>query len=227
MFISFCHQSSPLDFQDPCIRGAWSAIAPITVVLLACLSGISLPQGPVKDAYQRIISPFKEFITLAEAEALQGTENTDENIPKQPEESPFWRPVALSGVALFQSLVWFSIASYRLITNINDVWYGVQPVLIAISWLYASIRIILYPVVTVPYDLFALYLVQFSASIILLSGTLYDSSVFNIAPAPHVLVGLIANVLAIMVLLGIILQMPMTVPSGRIRKEDIVRIIFS
>jgi hypothetical protein len=163
----------------------------------------------------------KEYITLAEAEALNGTE-VNENVPEGP---PLWRTVFLSGIALLQSLVWSSIAAFRLATNIHDIWYGFQPILIAISWLYASIRIIVCPAVTVPYDILTLYLVHLLASIVLLSGDLYDSSLFNVAPAPHVLAGLIANILAILTLLSVILQMPMQVPSGSIRQEDIVCVL--
>jgi hypothetical protein len=136
---------------------------------------------------------------------------------------PLWRMLVFVFLGLSETLFWLSDASFRFINDPTDVWGGFCPILIAISWLYATIRPVIWPTVTPPYDLFSIYIVHLIAAILQFGGVLFDHSVVG-APLPPtvVIVGLVANLMAVVVLLTVIVTMPLAIPSKRVKKEDIV-----
>jgi hypothetical protein len=68
--------------------------------------------------------------------------------------------------------------------------------------------------------------VHLACDVLLLGSALYDRTVLDdVAPPAAVLVGLVANFIAVAGLLTIVLRMPLAIQSSRVQKEEIVRII--
>ena len=219
-------------FSDPCVRAVWSAVAPVTVVTLIGLSHIPLPNN-ISEIRDFITTPLRTYITLAEAEALDNPEGefacrstvTDEHDQPNTDYVPLWRNIVLSWVALLEALAWLSIGVFRLIVNPKDLLYALCPIAIAGTWLYASIHPVVYPTLTPSYDLFALFLCHLATATLLLGGVLYDWAILGeLSIDWFTLIGLGANLSAVVVLLFVILQMPLGIPSKRVRREDIVSI---
>jgi hypothetical protein len=225
-----CLNSSIWDFSDHCVRMAWSAILPVSLVILIGFSYAPLPDG-VSKICASIASPFQTFISLEEAEALDeaGEHSADsgEHDDKPKPTVPLWRTVLLSWIALLEALVWFSISFFHLVTYSKDFWYSMSSIAIAVTWLYAFARPTLRPTITPPYDVFALLLCHLAAGILLLGGVVYDwfvseDTIFDW----FALTGTCVNLSVITVLLVVILQMPLAIPSNRVCRDDIVCILL-
>ena len=217
-------------FADPCIRLLWSALIPGALVTLIGLCSVPLPNGIITDVVNFTKAPFQPLVTLEEAEAL---DEVDEMPASHASEAggpdsqsgsvPLWRTVLLSWIALLETLAWLSFGIFRLIEGQNSLWYALSPIAIAITWLYAVVRPIARPTLTPPYDLFALFLCHWTTSILLLGGLVYNCFASKAATLDWLTTaGLGANVTAVTVLLAIVLQMPLSIPSERVRKEEIV-----
>ncbi|TCD65592.1 hypothetical protein EIP91_002477 [Steccherinum ochraceum] len=189
---------------------------------------LALPSPPVPGFVRKPIDAvkalFADFLTLPEAEALDASEKTeafdqDEKVPV-----PLWRSILLSGLALGETLAWLSIGSYVLITSDSnfDTWRILRPFVVAFAWFYAATRPVVRPSATPPYDLFILFLIQFVLAIVTSGGLVYDNRVLDIAyPPVWILVGHVANLVASFLLVVLILNMPLAIPSKRVKKEDI------
>jgi hypothetical protein len=72
-------------------------------------------------------------------------------------------------------------------------------------------------------------MLHFVFGIILLGGALYEHEVFGVPLPPKLsFLGLISNLLATLVVLTVVGNMPFELPSDRIKKEDIVgRCLFN
>lgn len=231
-----CPNAGSIDFADPCIRTIWSALLPALFVFILCTNTL-LPKS-VKKHFGSVI-PFDEtltrFLTLHEAEALDapGGEMAyldDEAAPKgfvqvEVENTvPLWRTVMLSFVSLLETLCWISVACFTLVVKPDQVWDGVGSLLIALTWLYASCRPIVKPSPTPPWDLFVLFTAQLFMGILQMGGILYAKEVYETPlPATAVIVGHVFNLLALLVLLGVVVSMPLAVHSSLVQKRDIVR----
>ncbi|KAJ7717556.1 P-loop containing nucleoside triphosphate hydrolase protein [Mycena metata] len=84
------------------------------------------------------------------------------------------------------------------------------------------VRSIASPPTTAPYDLFAVYVLQFAGGFLLLGGHLFGYATES-SPLPSIpcLVGLLANLLLVFALLCVIVQMPTNLPPAGIKTEDI------
>ncbi|KAG9310797.1 hypothetical protein JVU11DRAFT_8649 [Chiua virens] len=217
-----CGEASLRDLSDACVRATWAAFAPAAFVAVLCLCSIPLPFPASARKLGRILrTPFNEFLTLREAEALDtgqvGTDDMDSNSAV-----PLWRTVALAFVALVQALIWLSDGAYILITHEYDTWMGVCAVLIGSTWVYGVSKPLFWPKPTAHLDLFWLYLAHLVFGVILLGGIIYDHEIFHLPLGPHIeLAGFIFNLVAILFELAIVSTMPMQLPSSRINKEDI------
>ena len=211
----------PFDFQSQCIREIWGSFLPAALVLILCFFSIPIPH-----ALDILCSPFKTYLTLHEAEALDG--NTDkisnqDDMGDPVETVSFWRTVVFVFVGIVQCLSWIAHGSYRLHNDPRDVFGGVLPFLVAITWLYTIIRPISHPIATSPFDLFSIYLVLFCVGFLRIGGILFDHNVFGLPwPSTTTLVALSTNLLALFVLLVVVLRTPLALPSNRINKKDIV-----
>ncbi|KAJ7619563.1 hypothetical protein FB45DRAFT_931097, partial [Roridomyces roridus] len=214
-----CEQSSAFDLTDACVRNSWSAILPAAVVCALCVSSL-----PVPSQLQRLVNtlkaPFSPLLTLQEAEALTAEEPTDASQVSDVEPRP---SLAFTFIGLVQSLAWITGAIfYYVATDASDATALTQSLLIAFSWLYTTIRPIASPFATVPYDLFTIYLLHFAGGTLILGGYLFDYAVGEAPwPGTAIVVALSANIAAVLVLLYYTVNMPMNVPSMRVKKEDI------
>ena len=126
-------------------------------------------------------------------------------------------------VGFIQCLFWVAHGLYRLYNDPRDIFGGLLPFLVAIPWLYTIIHPIGHPITTSPYDLFSIYLVLFCVGSLQIGGILFDHNVFGSPwPPTMTLVALSANLLALLVLLIMVLNTPLALPSNRINRKDIV-----
>ncbi|KAG2056641.1 hypothetical protein BDR06DRAFT_952711 [Suillus hirtellus] len=220
MVIQLCPGINAPDLSDACVRTSLAAIVPAALVLALCL--FSIPRIPAfaRPLASAIKSPFRSFLTLREAEALDSQgEKTDDLVIDNT--IPLWRTVLLSFVALVEALVWSAAGAYTIIMNKAYIWPGIAQLLIAATWIYASCKPVFWPKPTIHFDLFSLFVLHFLFGIILFGGTLYEYEVFGV-PLPQLpFLGLVSNLIAILVLLTIVGNMPFELPSNRIKKEDI------
>jgi hypothetical protein len=60
--------------------------------------------------------------------------------------------------------------------------------------------------------------------IILLGGNIQAKDVYDIPlPAPAVIIGQVFNLVAVLLLLGVVVSMPVGIPSNKVKKNEIVR----
>jgi hypothetical protein len=238
-------KSGLFDFRDSCVLGLWSAVPPAVLALLFVITCLPLPHvsGLVAEALDLIKGPVQPFITLPEAEALVGVDqsaspsasghlgdaDTDVEHREARVRVPLWRTVALSGFALFESLIWLAVGSFRIVTaeaEQQTTWESLFPILLALSWLYASFRPIVHPSNTPPYDLVSLYVVHLFGAVSLFGAVLYEISVTGETSTSLLArFGLVANIFAVLGLLAITFQMPLDMPSSSVSPEQIVRVL--
>jgi len=170
-------------------------------------------------------------LTLHEAEALGGALEDREHLDAEgvgsaqehPDFVPLWRTIVFHIVGIFECFCWTAYGAYRIYNEGALIWRHIFPFLVAISWLYISIRPIVHAKATPPFDLFTLCLILLAASILQVGGFVIDYTVFDIPlPATFFVFAQIGNLLAISALLGIIVKMPLAFPSSRVNKEDLV-----
>jgi len=213
----------PFNFQSQCVRELWSAFLPVGLVFVLCSLSIPIPH-----VFDILWVPFKSYITLHEAEALDGNATVIDKVSSQddagdPELVPLWRAIVLVFVGIIQCLTWIAIGSYRLYDDPRDVLRGVLPILVALTWLYTTVRPISHPIATSPFDLFSIYLVLFCVGFLQFGGIVFDHNILGSPwPSTLTLVALFANLLALLVLLIVVLSIPLALPSNRINKKDIV-----
>jgi hypothetical protein len=161
---------------------------------------------------------------LREAEAL-GASTAENEVEVEIDlisKPPLWRTMLISIISVIETLAWLTFGSYRLITNPFHP-SSLLPFILALAWIYASLRPILRPSSTPPYDLFALFLVHLVMGTLMLGGVLYAHHVLA-APIPGKLsvLGLVGNLLGVIVGLVVVINIPMAVPSNKVNKENIV-----
>lgn len=231
--MSLCDDKSPFDFGDSCVRASWGAFVPGAFVFALCVSSI-----PIPSAVRRILEPvtrqFRPFLTLHEAEALdaQGLAGEKEgeiiNGVHVPHSLPLWRTVVFAFVGMIEALWCLAHGSYLLYEEPHNWWRGTGALIFAVAWLYTVIRPVARPSPTPPFDLFVIYLLVFFAGILELGGYLYDYNVYDIPlPSRFVFAGIGVSLVATTGLLGVVLSMPLAIPSERVKKEDIVSDSFS
>ena len=217
--------SNLLDFGDPFVRELWACIIPSALVILFCASLIPVPER-VRSLWRRASHPFRNPLTLEQAEAYEAAHESEKGRPvDHPTPTkpgiPILRTIALPGLALLQVLAWLVVGSYSFAvhTEIRDT---ILPIVTAATWLYASLRPIIWPSQTVFFDLFALYLAQIVTGFIVLGGSFFDHSVYQLPlPSPVVLAARVVNLSVLTLLLTIVLGMPFAIPSARINKDDV------
>lgn len=218
-----CSGASLTSFSvDACVRNLWSAVVPFAFVGLALLSFTH----PARVLLRAASKPFTNFLPLHEAEALifgDDSAGEEEEIA-----APLWRTLVLSAVSLVECLLWVGVACYSLIDNPQDIWNGIGDILIASTWFYATLRLVIKPTATVPYDLLVLFGLHFVLGIVTFFGHLYDNYVYAL-PMPHwaLVATEVVNLFVIAGVLTIVVNMPLGIPSKQVKKEAIVRVPFS
>jgi hypothetical protein len=234
--MSGCRLSSEIWRLDlPCARSFWGAIIPAAFVFLLCVITI-----PVPTWLSILIRPLKvrltPFLTLQEAEALdaaaasaskaapgEGGQDEPEAVTEQVEPGLFWKPLFLSWIALIETLIWLGIASYTIIQDQSNPVLIASPFVFALTWLFATVRPIVRPVPTPPYDLFTLYLLYTVVELVSLVAFAYNKHAYDIPLPPTLtLTAHILNLVALLILIAITLSMPLAIPSNRVDKAKIV-----
>jgi hypothetical protein len=221
MVVQLCPDSNGLDLSDACVRTSLSAIIPAAFVFVLCLFSVIPVPAFARQFTNAIKSPFRAFLPLREAEALVVQAEKPDDIVVD-NAVPLWRTVLLSFVALVQALVWTAVGAYSLITGNHHLWTAIAPLLIAATWIYASCKPVFWPKPTIHYDLFTLFVLHLVLAIVMLGGTLYEHEIFGV-PLPSKLpfFGLVANLLAVLLVLAVVGNMPFELPSNYVKKEDI------
>ncbi|KAJ7784449.1 hypothetical protein B0H16DRAFT_1492535 [Mycena metata] len=209
----------PTSPEDACARGSWIALAPALIVLVLLAKSLPIPSPPPSHPAHRVLhllrNSFKTFIPLHEAEALDSTHSRIYGLERR----DFRRSAAFTFLGLLECLFWVADASFFLV---SDGWGTVARFTIAFSWIYATVRPIAHPSVTVPYDLGVIYLLHFIAGFLQLAGYLFDNIFSGIPlPDPFILFGSSAHVAVLGALLYLTLTMPIALPSVHVRKEEI------
>ncbi|KIJ35250.1 hypothetical protein M422DRAFT_262419 [Sphaerobolus stellatus SS14] len=219
--MSLC--SAPfITWTDSCTRSYFEALPSAALALFIICLAIPVPSTVLSRALK---SPFKQFLTLPEAEALIDDKPYDGEPIVQKDakpKGPLWRTVSLSGFALGETLVWLVIAGYRIVLLHGEFnYWTLTNFLNAFSWLPAVILPVLRPTVTPPYDLFAFYILQLIAGVFRFGVILYDRDTVGITLNPWDLTASILNLVVILALLFIVLRMPMNIPSSEEIAEKI------
>jgi hypothetical protein len=213
-----------LDFGDPFVRELWATFLPSAFVILFCVTLIPVP-GKIRSAWHRISRPLRNSLSLEQAEAYETAYQKakrsppDHSTPKSV--TSIFRTTTLSGLALLQVLAWLGLGSYSFAVN-AEAQNGFIPVVTALTWLYASLRPIMWPSPTVFYDLFALYLAHLVTGLITLGGLFFDHSVYQLPlPSRIALAARVINLSVVTISLIVVLNMPLAVPSATINEDDV------
>jgi hypothetical protein len=234
--MSSCHFSSEIWHLDlACARSFWGALVPAAFVFLLSVVTIPLPTW-LSNLIRPIKEPFSPFLTLQEAEALdaaafaetkvalgEGGQGEADSVAEHVESRHFWKSLLLSWFALIETLVWLGIASFTIIQDEGNPVYVASAFVLALTWLFATMRPIVRPKLTPPYDLFTLYLIYTVFEIVSLGTFAHDHHAYG-TPLPSSLIftAHILNLCVLFILVAIVLSMPISVPSSRVEKAKIV-----
>ncbi|KAJ7091035.1 hypothetical protein C8R44DRAFT_891723 [Mycena epipterygia] len=147
-------------------------LLPTIFVLAVCAVQFHSPlPAPIRRLVGTVKAPFKQLLTMREAEALlaPGLEDAEED-----QDVPAWRPV-LALIGVVQSVVW--------------------PLLLSARWLYTAVNALRHYSAPPPCGLFALFLVCVVSGLLLLAGYIYEHVGEALLPAWGVLLGLSVNVM--------------------------------
>ena len=230
MSIHFSHDSRLFDVIDPRMRVSWSSLISAAFVFVLCLFRLPAPKFSRK-YIQMLKAPFETYMTLIQAEALNGDPMDIDDLGVQKLEMPkpylFWRPTFFALVGLVETLCWLTYGSFLFISGSMDIWDSYPPFLMGVSWLYTVIRSIMRPPVTPPYDLLCVYCLHLIDGLVQLGGIIYDNQVFGTSlPSIFSIFMLVTNLAVVFGLFAVLVSMPLAVPSNRVRKEDIVSDVY-
>ncbi|PIL36802.1 ATP-binding cassette transporter [Ganoderma sinense ZZ0214-1] len=212
--MQLCSGAHWTDLSDPCIRSFLATSVPtafVGAVLVAALP-------PVQARLRNIGQPLLDFLSLPEAEALLVSEGYDS--PKDQHHINSVSRILLVAISLVEFLVWLGLGCYRLISDFDNAYSGIQCAVLSNTWLYATLRPIIWPTVTVPFDLFFLFILHLGFSVINGAGFLFDCYLYN-TPFPPLLEIFIyaADLLAISGLLTIVFNVSLAVPDEHTKKD--------
>lgn len=217
--MAVCRGERLTDLSGACVRDFWAAVIPLALTGIVLLSSVP----PFSILLRIVHKPFKNFLTVHEAEALMYEDKNEGEDQSEDPSIPLWRTLLLSTVSLVETLLWVGVGCYSLIVNPQDTWAGLRDFLVAVTWLYASLRPIIWPTPTAPFDLFCLYAAHFGFGVVTFFGRVYDQYVLGLPmPGPIRSSVYIINIVAVAGLLLLVMNMPLGVPSKRVKKEDIV-----
>jgi len=203
--LAWCpHSTNPLDFTDSCIRDAWSSIGPAAIVALFLLGALV----PLPEFIRR---PFRQFLSIEEAEALEG----DFNVRDSPAPAKsFWRTALFTSVGVLQSLVWLALASFHFYTDSQRdyVRRGLFFLLISFTWLYTALLPAFKSSARPPYKLLVVYTALLLGGLMKAAGALYHS---HLSQWDWIAIWL--NIGSVLVVMIGLMSMPMNVPSEKVK----------
>ncbi len=211
--MAVCDGTALTPLLGSCVRGYWASVIPFGFLIFV----------PLLRVLAKHLRP-KSYLTLEEAEALIPA---DDDVGEDAAAAPLWRTVFLSTVSLLQCSAWIAAATYTVSVSPADIWNGVSHFLMATTWLYAGLRPLVKPLISFPYDLLVLFSLHLTCSTVVFVGYLYDSYVLVSSLEPFIVAANALNIVAVTGVLAVVMSMPLAVPSKRIRKEDIVSLIYA
>jgi len=220
--LDICGDYGPLDFQNSCIRDTWAAVLPAAFVFCLCLTSIPLP-GAAARLISTLGSPLKPFLTLEEAASLLDTNYGAGALDDGPCLRNKRHSVVFVLLGILQSLFWTLYGAYS-VSREQLSWHSFLPFLVATGWVYTTVRPIARPPVTVPFDMYILYLLFLATSVLQIGGYIYEYGVLGTAdPSIALLVVHVANLLCITFLVLVVLNMPLGIRSTKVNEVDFVR----
>ncbi len=227
--MSSCH----LDLA--CARSFWGALVPAAFVFLLSVAAIPLPTW-LSNLMRPIKGPLTPSLTLQEAEALDAAAIAQEKagvgeagqgeadaVAEQVESRHFWKSLLLSWFALIETLAWLGIASFTIIQDERVSVHVASRFVLGLTWLFATVRPIVRPKLTPPYDLFILYIINIAFELVSLGAFAYNRHAYGTPlPPPLILTAHILNLCVLSTLITIVLSMPLSIPSRRVEKAKIV-----
>lgn len=198
---------------------------PALFVCILCIGQTPIP-SPVSNALKFFRTPFDSFITLAEAESINAEGSSVDAYSKKKINAPAWFTILLSSMALLETVFWMGLTSFLLAAANDDENYGQYPLWVALkvlSWIYASIKPIIQPTATTPYDLFVIYIVQFVVAVVDIGEIIFDHYVYDILlPSGLVITLHIVNISISVLSLVLVLSQPLAIPADYIPRNEIV-----
>lgn len=235
--MSGCRFSSEIWHLDlACARSFWGALVPAAFVFLLFVFAIPLPTW-LSNHMRPNKGLFAPFLTLQEAEALDAAAIADskaaasgeagqgepETTAEQVEPGRFWKSLLLSWFALIETLVWLGVASFAVIQDEREPVFVASPFVLALTWLFATVRPIVRPRLTPPYDLFSLYLIYTVFELVSLGAFAYNHYAYGTHIPPSLtLTAHILNLCVLFILVAIVLSMPLAIPSRGVERAKIV-----
>lgn len=199
----------------PRSQNLWSFHTPLAAILVICTfdTVVSCFQ---KKPLTSLISVFQPLLSIQEAEALANGESLSSAKIRQ--KAPLWLTLTLSVVAFFETVIWSSSFIRSFIHQTCAEWGFFA---LALSWLYASVKPVLRPRYTPPYDLFFLYLTLQVSGIYHFGCLLLQWSLADSSPSATLLAFHSLNVALISTLIVVVLSRPVAEPPDERAKSPI------
>lgn len=187
--------------------------------MLLVVGAASIVPGPRMDSkfYRRLKRTFTPFLTLADARTLlQASEQIPERPPVVHDEQSEKRmrrrvlqlTVPISVLSLLEMIAWMTLIAYYL--SLGNFTFGLVSMIMTVSWIYAFVKTLVRPVATPPYDIAILLLVQLGTGMLGFFGHAYDAYAYSKRwPGKWVLASEIADLVIIIILLGLIFHAPL------------------
>lgn len=214
------------DLTNPCVRELWSTLPSIAFVALILLFSLPLPLPRLASkVLVRIRAPFLPTLTVSEAEELERQFVLEDSTePPHSEQllthpaAPKWSTVLFAVLAFVELAAWLALGivhTAHVIRHANSfdllTWI---PFLVSFTWVYAFIRLLHRPPVTPPYDLFVLFILHLTGSVLTLGGQLYSSRTLGTPlPPPLTLTAESVHLGILVILLSLIVALPLNVPA--------------
>ena len=126
-------------------------------------------------------------------------------------------------------IAWLILSSYCLIaTDVGKSYPAYKiwvPSLVAISWLYASLKPIMCPSSTPPYDVFILYIAHVFTAFLSVGSTIYGKYVYGESVNYAYVLGITIHFSTLASLLTTVFSMPLAIPTTPVDKEEIGKTI--
>ncbi|KAG9037596.1 hypothetical protein FRB95_004816 [Tulasnella sp. JGI-2019a] len=223
--LKLCDGASLLNIGNQCCRNFWSSVIPLALVVIFLFLALPFPRQ-----LSWLFSPFWTFLPLPEAESILQDETSVSKSKKydlaslehqsrpKTTNAPIWRTAALSFLAISEALTWLALGTHGLYEYIEkkdtDIVIIATPFVMTTTWWYATLRPMVRPKATPPYDLFVLFLVHWvwaSLNIAIPIYMHYHAGWY--LPTVLTMVAMITNLITITILLLLVLTMPLAIPS--------------
>lgn len=225
-----------VDLTKSHVRSALATIPAAVLVSFLVLARSMHPPLPrrVRRVVNKLKETFQPFIGLEEAEALRNNPAEqkvvsvdDDRTLDQSSKSPLqWKSAILVSLGMLETLVWLAITTSILVANPEPWPDSLFPLLASVTWIYTVFNMVLVARSAVPLEIFAVYCLLLSGSILQIGCVIYDKGVGLPPPPTWTTIGHGAHLLVILTVLGVVLSIPLKVPPGSVRPTDIVSILL-